>query len=254
MGKKALKKPKQSEAMKLYWADSAKRAARSVVAKQLWTDPAFAEKTSKAISVGQLERWAQPGYKETQLETNLGLSHEHMQAMSDVSRADPEVLEAQRQASVRFWSVPENHVMMSEKHVALWNEHPERRLAQKVRADERMEDPVYREWFIKAGLTAHDGPNQFEKKYLKLLNKWMPGQWRYTGGGIFVELVGGKCPDFVHNTKKKIVELYGTYWHRGQDPQERIDHFASLGYETLVIWESDNPYQALKKIEEFTNL
>lgn len=31
----------------------------------------------------------------------------------------------------------------------------------------------------------------------------------------------------------------GDYWHKGQNPQDRIDCFTPFGYRTLVIWESE---------------
>ena len=40
-------------------------------------------------------------------------------------------------------------------------------------------------------------------------------------------------------TSTKLIELYGDYWHRGQDPQDRIDLFKDAGYECLVIWEHE---------------
>jgi hypothetical protein len=55
-----------------------------------------------------------------------------------------------------------------------------------------------------------------------------------------VNVVAGKCPDFVNvNGQKKIIELFGDYWHRGQNPQDRIDVFKPFGYETLVIWQRE---------------
>jgi len=48
-----------------------------------------------------------------------------------------------------------------------------------------------------------------------------------------------------------LIELFGDYWHRDQDPQKRIDHFARYGYKCLVIWEKelDNPNQVIEKVK-----
>jgi hypothetical protein len=53
-------------------------------------------------------------------------------------------------------------------------------------------------------------------------------------------VIAGKCPDFINcNGEKKIIELFGDYWHLGENPQERIDEFKPFGFDTLVIWEKE---------------
>jgi len=41
------------------------------------------------------------------------------------------------------------------------------------------------------------------------------------------------------NGEKQLIELYGDYWHRDDDPQERINIFRGFGFSTLVIWERE---------------
>lgn len=69
------------------------------------------------------------------------------------------------------------------------------------------------------------------------------------------EIIGSKCPDFIDNINNKIIELYGDYWHKGQDPNDRINYFKNYGYDTLVIWESElKSIGNLKnKLEVFVN-
>lgn len=78
-------------------------------------------------------------------------------------------------------------------------------------------------------------PNKAEMRLLRLLE---PEGFRYVGDGQLV--VGGRCPDF-WDGGSRLVELYGDYWHRGQDPQERIGHFARHGYGCAVVWEHELP-------------
>ena len=61
--------------------------------------------------------------------------------------------------------------------------------------------------------------------------------YRYTGNGQF--LLMGKCPDFVHLSDRKIIELYGERWHRPEEEQQRIDLFARSDYHTLVVWQKE---------------
>jgi hypothetical protein len=87
-------------------------------------------------------------------------------------------------------------------------------------------------------------PNKVENKILDLLNKYFPNEWEYVGNGKLV--IDRKCPDFVRNHgNNQLIELFGDYWHRGENPQDRIDLFKKNGYDTLVIWQSD-----IKKLHE----
>jgi len=81
-------------------------------------------------------------------------------------------------------------------------------------------------------------PNKKELYLDKILNILLPKQYKYVGNGEFI--IAGKCPDFINiNGQKKIIELYGDYWHKGQNPQNRIDLFKQYGYNTLIVWEHE---------------
>jgi len=81
-------------------------------------------------------------------------------------------------------------------------------------------------------------PTRPEILLLGILEELYPGEWKYTGDFSFI--VNGKNPDFVNcNGQKKVIELFGDYWHKGDDPQDRVDIFAPSGYKTLVIWERE---------------
>lgn len=81
-------------------------------------------------------------------------------------------------------------------------------------------------------------PNKLELKFEKFLNENFPNEWKYVGDGQVI--LGGKCPDFINvNGKKQIIELYGDYWHKGQNPEDRIKIFEPFGYKTLIIWEKE---------------
>lgn len=81
-------------------------------------------------------------------------------------------------------------------------------------------------------------PNKLELKVETLLSKLFGSDYKYVGD--FDTFIGGKCPDFINvNGQKKIIEVFGDYWHDGDDPNDRISHFAKYGFKTLVLWESD---------------
>jgi predicted DNA-binding protein YlxM (UPF0122 family) len=98
-------------------------------------------------------------------------------------------------------------------------------------------------------------PNKPETTVLTILQNIAPDEWKFVGDGQLY--IGCKNPDFANvNGEKQLIEVYGDYWHRGQDPTERITHFKQYGYDTLVIWENElNRKKKLptvvKRIKEF---
>jgi G:T-mismatch repair DNA endonuclease (very short patch repair protein) len=124
-------------------------------------------------------------------------------------------------------------------------------------AKEKMSKRKYESWqdpeYVKKVMEGRKiSPNKSELKLFKLLEKLYPGEWKFTGDFSFT--INGKCPDFVNvNGQKKIIELFGDYWHQGHIPKARADVFAPYGYKTLVVWESEmkNMHGVAKKISEF---
>ena len=88
-----------------------------------------------------------------------------------------------------------------------------------------------------------------EVKMLDILKNLGSG-WEFIGD--FSKTIGGKNPDFLNDNK--IIEVYGDYWHRNDNPQDRIDFFNRHGYETLVVWESElnnNHDEVVERVAEF---
>ena len=105
------------------------------------------------------------------------------------------------------------------------------------RSRENWEDPEFVKRWMKSNNTR---PNKPETRLNSILQALVPGEYEYNGGFECGISLGRKIPDFVNvNGKKKVIELYGDYWHEGEDPEDRIALFKRYGYETLVIWEHE---------------
>lgn len=95
-------------------------------------------------------------------------------------------------------------------------------------------------------------PNKCEKKLNEVLQRLLPDEYKYVGGGQFI--LSGKCPDFINiNGKKKIIEFFGNYWHQNESGEERKGFFKEFGFETLIIWQNElkNMDMLSKKIIDF---
>ncbi len=86
-------------------------------------------------------------------------------------------------------------------------------------------------------------PNKKESLLIQILNELYPNKWEYTGD--FSILIGKLSPDFMYindslNGNSKIIELFGDYWHKNEDPKDRIDLFMSYSFtDILIIWEHE---------------
>ncbi|MDI6730794.1 MAG: hypothetical protein QMD06_04560, partial [Candidatus Altarchaeum sp.] len=85
-------------------------------------------------------------------------------------------------------------------------------------------------------------PNRPEKKLLLIIRK-NNFPFKYTGNYKFW-IYGEKHsynPDFIHLYEKKVIELFGEYWHRESKnklkDKSRIQTYNKHGYNVLIIWE-----------------
>lgn len=105
-------------------------------------------------------------------------------------------------------------------------------------------DRAHREKVMAANFAARAiKPNKAEQRLLDILQRHsLP--FEYVGDGEVV--ISGLVPDFINvNGKKKIIELFGDFWHgeRATRPTQ-TEHgrgaiFKKFGYRTLVIWQHE---------------
>jgi len=81
-------------------------------------------------------------------------------------------------------------------------------------------------------------PNRPEKKLWRLLATLFPNSYKYTGAGEV--WIGNRNPDFMNvNGRKAVVELWGDYWHAGDDPERLTQHYHQYGFSCLIVWEHE---------------
>lgn len=102
---------------------------------------------------------------------------------------------------------------------------------------------------IRAMLTASwRRPTCPEKKVIDTIDEFnLP--YKYVGDGAFI--LGGKNPDFMNiNGEKKLVEVFGEYWHdrNSTEAEDRQKVFAQYGFHTLILWETDLKLMSHKEI------
>jgi G:T-mismatch repair DNA endonuclease (very short patch repair protein) len=92
---------------------------------------------------------------------------------------------------------------------------------------------------------AHPKMTAPEKAFMNICKKYL-FPFKFVGNGAL--WLGNANPDFVHNTKKIVVEVFGDYWHspllNGKIKYKhtidgRRKQLKAEGYKTIFIWESD---------------
>lgn len=116
---------------------------------------------------------------------------------------------------------------------------------------ELWQDPQYISRVFK-GLNAK--PNKLEKKVDKILQKLVPGAFRYNGDFSCGVVLAGLVPDFVNvNGKKIVIEVFGANYHDEKVMREKFKDtlswkrtefgrkaiYSQLGFDCIILWDYD---------------
>jgi len=133
-----------------------------------------------------------------------------------------------------LWQNPKYRMKMSNMMIAKW------------------QDPEYVNKVLKG---RRFRPSSLEKFFDNLT----PDIVKYTGDGtrwINMIKIDGRNhnPDFRIIGQKKLIELFGDYWHRNDNPDDLIEKYKQAGFGCLIFWESEVYKQTdkiLEKVKEF---
>lgn len=84
------------------------------------------------------------------------------------------------------------------------------------------------------------GAIRASKEELSLVPVLAKLSYKHTGEGTFWRRwTDGTLhnPDFVHETERKVVEYFGSYWHAPIEADFTVEQWAKIGYDCLVIWD-----------------
>lgn len=62
-----------------------------------------------------------------------------------------------------------------------------------------------------------------------------------------------KNPDFIFGNYKIVIEVFGDYWHKGEDPNILIKKYEEIGYRCLVLWEHEINSESIDCLSETIN-
>jgi len=129
---------------------------------------------------------------------------------------DPEVWERYSKARKKMWQDPRFRKKVCGTHLKNW------------------QNPEFQEMMA---IARNMKPNNLEQFFDEIT----PDSIRYTGGGGFFIRCKNRVylPDFKIKGQRKIIELFGDYWHKGEDPNNMIKEYAEAGWKCKVFWEHE---------------
>lgn len=130
--------------------------------------------------------------------------------------------------------------------------------AANIRTRQLWADPEWKAMMLKKLRSAFQKkPNTLEQELITLFaENEMP--YEFAGDGKIV--INGLIPDFINvNGEKKVIELFGEYWHGRQDIKwhqtelGRMMAYNSVGFDCLIIWDKElkDKVKVLQKLKAF---
>jgi hypothetical protein len=105
-------------------------------------------------------------------------------------------------------------------------------------------------------------PNKLESVVYEILQKLQPNEWKYNGNFEEGVMLGGMIPDFINvNGVKRVIEVFGDYWHSDEVINGRWKRsefgrkavYSQLGYDCVVLWENRITMEGIDYITEEMN-
>jgi hypothetical protein len=244
----------------------------------------FSEEVKRKISEKSKLKWADPEYRRKILSTSLfKRGDENIARRSDVRQKISAALKGKNRGKIpwnkgltkevdarikvtkgfkgRHHSEETKRKISESVKKTYMSEEMRKRISEgmseegRKRLSELLKKRLKKDEFVRRVFQAmHIRPTKLEKRIMEFLEQILPNEYVYVGDGSFI--LGGRCPDFLNkNGKKKVIEVFGDYWHRNDNPEERKAIFRKYGFDCLVIWEHElNNMDSLKqKVLEFNN-
>jgi len=131
------------------------------------------------------------------------------------------------------------------------------------------QDPKVRERYIKGGLrrwqdlefqrmmaiARYMKPNKLEQFF----DAMTPECIKYVGDFKLPikTKIGTRFPDFVIKEQNKIIELFGDFYHKGENPKNKIREYKEVGFDCIIFWEHEvynDTERVLKETLKFMKL
>jgi len=258
---------KQSLAVISYYEDPKNRERQSIIMKEVTNRP---ENKKKQSDINK-KKWANPEFREKVIKA-IKISKNKPEARETVSRIMTIIMntpEMKRKISERMTIIMntpgmKRKISETSKGRVPWikgltKETDERVAKQAKNIKEALGRPE-----VKAKISENSLKNWANPEYQKMMaiaralkpnklerifDNLTPNNIRYVGDLSFwiVTKKGTRNPDFKVKDQRKIIELFGDYWHEGENPKDKIKEYTEVGWSCIIFWENE-VYNETKRV------
>lgn len=227
------------------------------------------EETKRHMSEAHKEQWANPEFHQRVVDSlrPVFASEEYRDKLSVAQLKRNQNIEEKdrRIEATKAGYTPEvrNQMSISQKERYTNVENREKQSKQMKELWQYLSPEERSRWITKMRRgSGNTNPTIPEQKVQALLNFCCPETFIYTGDGSIV--MNGLIPDFTDcDGSKKVIEVFGDYWHsyekigrtKEQEESLRKELFAKFGFSCLIIWEAElvdsSLENTIEKIKEF---
>lgn len=236
---------KNAEAIAESWKKPGRRKSHQEIVRKRWKDLEF---RAKMEAIYHDPEWHKKQSEKVKEQFSTPSARKMLSDKLKAQWKDPKF----RRTLAEYFADPANRKARAEcarnQMLEQWKDLDYRkRRSKKVQKQSlrRWQDPDFKKRVIQATFRGqHKRPNKPESELLKFIQKNDLG-YEYVGDGK--EVIAGKVPDFLaRNGHKKIIELFGDYFHKDERPENGGDNgagrkkiFAQEGFQTLIVWEHE---------------
>jgi len=232
--------------------------------KKLWENPEYRKKnkTNKGKKYPE-ELYPNYGFRNKGTSWNSGLTKKTDDRVKRVSENSSKSREGSKRkpyseetkTNMKGHTGVYKHKLFSDerkaKHKEIMNK-PEVRARLSAAAIKLWQDTDYQKKIFKSKKLK---PNNLEQFF----NELTPDIIRYVGNGKFFITTEERTynPDFKISGQNKLIELFGDYWHRGENPEKLIKEYKKVGWDCIIFWEHEilnNPKKVLDKTLKFIEM
>ena len=194
------------------------------------------------ISKALLKKYQNPEYQEMMLGAlnRPEVKEKHKKAMR-IALNRPEVKTAISKRMIKFWQDPGYR----KSQVGVHNR-PEAKAKHSKAQLKNWQDSEYQKKMIECRTLK---PNKLERIFDELTPECVEyvGDWQF----FITTKIRTHNPDFKVKGQRKIIELFGDYWHEGENPNKLISEYKSAGWICIIFWEHE-VYNDIEKVQKET--
>ncbi len=198
---------------------------------KLWQDPEYRKKHCKPCLEETKRKISKTLFGHVSYWKSKKFSEEHKKNLSK-PRFEEVKANMRGHCGVYIWT--KEHKKQQSKHMTIVMNRPEIKEKISKTSKKNWQDPEFQKMMAK---TKALKPNKLEQFFDSLT----PECVRYVGDfSLWIKTKNGaRNPDFIIEGQNKVIEIFGDYYHKGENQNDKIEEYAGVGFNCIIFWESE---------------